>query len=313
MSTKKLFIALAKAQADLPSIGKDGDGPRGEYVSVDAAVAASKAALALHSLSLVQTSLRLEELAAIPVEKEGEELKRRLVLKREMILIHTESGETLPIAQTWPVNMHGSRAKSIDHNVAAADSFGLTYLLRGLLLFPRGDEHDTSDRPRETIESRHPGDRDQYGAKTYHSPRNRNAQAMKREELPSKAKETIDVDAKVTPRETKVVNYAELVLTGKLSKSACADVKEGGRPVNVTAQTLIKEGWTKSPNPEDLEVIGDGLVPDTIKKALWKSAKELAGDKLLKGLWGALVPAKTNPTGYQALLIATLAQIRSKK
>lgn len=283
---KKLYMALAKAQASLGAIGKDGDGQRGEYVSVDAAVAASKAAMAMHDLALFQTSIKLEEMIT-----SGETtVERRLVLRRESVLVHTPSGESMDLSQVWPVNMHGTRVKSIDHNVAAADSFGLTYLLRGLLLFARGDEHDTSDQPRPSEEYRH-ADRDEYGAKTYDS----------------KAQKVIEVEAKVTP--APVMNYAEMLLTGKLTKDTCALIQSGHQPMDVDAETLNRLNWFLSPSAEDLESMGFGLVPDPVKKDLWKSAVSLVGADTVKKIWGALVPTGSNPTGYQARVIACLCMI----
>ena len=296
MTKKKLFQALAEAQKSLSAIGKDGDGPRGAYVSVDSAVAASKAALAMHGLALIQTSLRLEELAAVPIEEgHGDEVsfKRRLVLKREMVLVHTESGEAQSIDQTWPINMYGSREKSIDHAVAAADSFGLTYLLRGLLLFPRGDEHDTTDRVNDH-------NRDNHGARTYDN--------YQRDDTG----QVVDVKATVTRSTNDVIDYAAMLLTGKLSKSACEAVKRGEKPFTCKAETLAKQGWTKLPNPEDMAAVGDGLIPDPLKKDLWKSAVAISGDAKVKGIWGALVPTGQNPSGYQALVIATLCMNNPK-
>jgi len=283
--TKKIFAALAKAQAAIGALSKDGDGTRGAYVSVDSAVAASKKALVDNGLLFVQTGLRVIEMTRSNPEEDakGNAKPAPTLISRDVLLVHVETGETLSLGQTWPVNMYGNRDRSIDHNVAAADSFGLTYLLRGLLLFPRGDEHDTSDKPKTV---------DEYGAQRYDT-------------KPADNKPTIEKT--VAESEATVVNYAAMLLTGKLSGECCKMIKSGQKPFKANAASLEACNWTGKPNAEDLAVVGeDGIIPDPMKKHLWKACVDRVGADKIKKVWGALVPAKSNPTGFQATVIAII-------
>jgi len=151
-----LLAALLAAQRDFSSLHYSDKGPRGEYVSVDSAVAACRQVLHQHGLILFekQAHMTSEAVTLESVDRRTGEVSlaqvTQFALKTHHVLAHPESGESEELNRTWPV--HVSKGRAIDHAVAAASSFGITYLLRGLLMFPRGD-HDTSDRhqPHEKV------------------------------------------------------------------------------------------------------------------------------------------------------------------
>jgi len=136
---KELYQALAAAQRSVTALKKSGKGQRSRYLACDDAIAASREAFLGAGLLPIIIDPRLEELAVDPDEQTGE-LRRQLVLCRTLRIVHLATGQTLDIKQRWPVV--ADRRMSLDHATAAADSFGLTYLMRGLLLFERGDEDD---------------------------------------------------------------------------------------------------------------------------------------------------------------------------
>jgi hypothetical protein len=135
---KELYQALAQAQKDLTKLGKKGKGNRSKYVKCDDVIAASRECLLGAGLLPLIVNPRLEELAT-SIDNNGEVI-RQLVLCRTLEIVHLETGKVLSIAQRWPVVT--DKRMPLDHATAAADSFGLTYLFRGLLLFERGEEDD---------------------------------------------------------------------------------------------------------------------------------------------------------------------------
>jgi hypothetical protein len=144
---KQLYQALAQAQKDLTKLGKKGKGNRSKYVKCDDVIAASRECLLGAGLLPLIVNPRLEELAT-SIDNNGEVI-RQLVLCRTLEIVHLETGKVLSINQRWPVVT--DKRMPLDHATAAADSFGLTYLFRGLLLFERGEEDDkrVHGEPRE--------------------------------------------------------------------------------------------------------------------------------------------------------------------
>ena len=136
-----LWQALARAQQAIGGLGKDQRGPRGEYTSCEAAISAARRVLLNEGLLLVVESARVEEMASADVDEHGALTRTDVVvLNRQLRLVHTDSGADVVLNQVWPIVP--SRGRPLDHSAASADSFGLTYLLRGLLLFPRGDAYE---------------------------------------------------------------------------------------------------------------------------------------------------------------------------
>lgn len=290
MKVKKLFRALAAAQGKLSAIQKNLEGPRGDYVSIDAAVSHSRAALASEGILLFQTAFEIVPMGKRPERNtdmrtgEVSDCERtQFFIKRAMTLVHMESGENVELTQTWPVNDYGSKAKSLDHSVAAADSFGLTYLLRDLLLFCRGEEYDTSDMPRTEAEyNKGP----ELQPEDYGQQYDAGSMAETQEESGQPG----------------VVQYARILLSGKLSREQCDAVKDGAAIINA-AQLREVVGWDLAPSAEDLEAVGPGLMPGPMKADLWKATAGMT--EKYQAIWGALA-GPDGVTGDQGLVIAAL-------
>lgn len=124
-----LYKALAASQLMLQQLGKKGKGARCAYVKCDDVIAVSRRVLLECGLVPLVTEAVIEQLPS-----------GQTVLNRTLRLVHLASGEHLDIRQQWPVV--ADKRMTMDHAAAAADSFGLTYLFRGLLLFERGEEDD---------------------------------------------------------------------------------------------------------------------------------------------------------------------------
>lgn len=149
MSTKQLDAALRAARVLLPGIAKDKYNTvlRVKYVSVEAMVAACRDVLADVGLLLVPGPTAIEaagELAGRELDKRtGETYETRapqLVRSQVWHLVHAESGEQRDLSTAWPLSVH--RGKPADMACASSASMALSYLLRDLLLLPRGEEYE---------------------------------------------------------------------------------------------------------------------------------------------------------------------------
>lgn len=127
-----LFGALAKAREACAAAPKDGNNTHHKYryASAEAVIGEARAALSGSGLALVPTMSELRDFGGDPV------------LGRRFLLSH-ESGASVEIEHAWPVCPAPGRPA--DKAVAIADTSGLAYLLRDLLLMQRVDETDDMD------------------------------------------------------------------------------------------------------------------------------------------------------------------------
>jgi hypothetical protein len=148
-ATPELFAALALAQADVESVGKDGTNTqRGyRYATTEAMIRGSRQHLASHGLAFFSTwSQALPEVAAGDIGKQH--VAARVTI--HWALGHSTGGQ---ISGTAPMDAIGSPARPPDKAVAAAVTYGLGFLLRGLLLLDRADEDEHApDRRQEPEE-----------------------------------------------------------------------------------------------------------------------------------------------------------------
>jgi hypothetical protein len=140
-----LFAALAKAQADVESVGKDGKNTqRGyKYATTEAMIRGSRQHLAAHGLAFFSTWSQ-----SLPEVMEGN-IGDQFVAARvtiHWVLGHASGGQ---ITGTAHMDAIGSKARPPDKAVAAALTYGLGFVLRGLLLLDRADEdeHSPDRRP----------------------------------------------------------------------------------------------------------------------------------------------------------------------
>jgi hypothetical protein len=265
---KELYQALAASQRSVTALKKSGRGQRSKYLACDDAIAASREAFLGAGLLPIIIDPRLEELATDPDEQTGE-LRRQLVLCRTLRLVHLATGQTLDIKQRWPVV--ADRRMSLDHATAAADSFGLTYLMRGLLLFERGDEDDRRTHGNGAEEKPKPAPR----------PAPRSA---------TKA-DVIEIAAE-----------AFQATLNKDIKESLAAAKKGA------VETLRAGGWAGKVPLEELEAaIDDESIPRQMLRDLYASGKDSLGADKTKELFNSLgvVPGETTAvSGVKAFQIA---------
>lgn len=143
-ATGALWGALAKAQADVTSVGKDGTNTqRGyRYATTEAMIRGSRQHLADHGLGFISTWKAHEPPASV-----GDIGKQHVAARVEIhwALGH-EAGVVKGIATMDAV---ASPARPNDKAIAAAVTYGLGFVLRGLLLLDRAeeDEHSPDRRP----------------------------------------------------------------------------------------------------------------------------------------------------------------------
>lgn len=124
-----LYAALVAAQLAFAGVAKDGDVQQQyRYTTTEAMVAATRGPLNGAGLALFRTSIRLEA----------------SVVHLVYSLVHGPSGQRLDIPTMCPVLASGRMP--MDKATHAAVSEALNYLLRDLLLVPRGEEHSISGR-----------------------------------------------------------------------------------------------------------------------------------------------------------------------
>lgn len=139
-----LAAALAAAQGAGKAVAKDGHnrfhGYR--YATADSIIAAGRELLSEHGLALIPTQSQVDGW-----ERSGE---NRFELKRGWKLCHT-SGESIDCYVAWPIVLE--KGRPLDKATAIADTSSLAYLLRDLLLLPRGDESDLNAQSPATATS----------------------------------------------------------------------------------------------------------------------------------------------------------------
>ena len=265
---KELYQALGEAQKSVTALKKSGRGQRSKYLACDDAIAASREAFLGAGILPAIVEARLEELATDP--DDNGELRRQLVLVRTLRLVHLETGQALDIKQRWPVVV--DRRMPLDHATAAADSFGLTYLFRGLLLFERGDEDDrrTHGKPQSDKKSDHNGN-----------------------EKPAKK-----------PVTKKKVD--RIVTTAAEKLGATKAHLEKFTPH--IASSLKKAGWAGKVAAEELEAaFEDDFIPRQMLRDLYADGRKAIGAEETKTLFNSLgvVPGETNAvSGRKAFDIA---------
>ena len=119
--SKAIAEALCKAQASILGVDKKGKHKHYDYTAIDDMVAACRGALYDEGrLVLIPTSHRVED----------------KVMVTEWLLAHGESGDSIPLRYDMPIVSAGGQG--FDKAAAGAASQALNYLLRDLLLLPRG-------------------------------------------------------------------------------------------------------------------------------------------------------------------------------
>lgn len=146
----KLYTALFKAQKALQSVEQDKQGRFGaqKYTSVEVMLEAAREVLHGEGLMLLGVTWQLLPMGELEIEdtvidKQGVETPRKRKTTQHKLafmaqLIHAESGEVLPIYRDQAIVVNKGRDADIAE--AAADSFNLSYLLRGVLFARRGKE-----------------------------------------------------------------------------------------------------------------------------------------------------------------------------
>lgn len=140
----ELFAALAKAQADARSVEKDKQNSfhRYKYASAEAVIEESKAAMAAHGLAFFAVCYRFE------AGECGAAVGR---LHAEYRLVHS-TGQSVGVHSSTPVVPE--KGRPVDKAEAAAKTADLSYVLRALLMLPRGDEHSIDARDDRDYEPR---------------------------------------------------------------------------------------------------------------------------------------------------------------
>lgn len=127
---KTLAGGLLAAQAAIGAIGKDGhnDFSNYDYVTAETMIARSRAVLIDQGIVLTAGNVEL-----IPFSDDALIVRQTMVIRFEGAL----DGETT-ITRDWPAVVQ--KGRPLDKAVAGALTAGLSYMLRDLLLIPRGDE-----------------------------------------------------------------------------------------------------------------------------------------------------------------------------
>lgn len=149
-----LFAALSRAQKECRTAELDGRFEGGKvrypFTSAQERMAVARDALGKHGLALVRVGMpELRELSmsrelidtttgATTIETYGQRL-----LEVRYLLVH-EGGESLELGSRWPV-MEGP-GRPLDKAWASADTSGLSYLIRDVLLIPSEESEDLRER-----------------------------------------------------------------------------------------------------------------------------------------------------------------------
>jgi len=125
----KLAAALCQAQGEVGGVqkGSQNTHQRFNYTSIEEMVVATRGPLRRAGLVVLPTAHRVE----------GE------VLVTEWVLAHT-SGESMPLRYDMPIVP--GKGRPMDKAASASASQALNYLLRDLLLLPRGEAEDIDGR-----------------------------------------------------------------------------------------------------------------------------------------------------------------------
>ena len=280
-----LWQALARAQRALGGLSKDQRGPRGEYTSCEAAIHQARRVLLNEDLLLVVESARVEELTPEDIDEHGA-LQRSdvVVLNRQLRLVHTETGADIVLQQVWPIVP--SRGRPLDHSAASADSFGLTYLLRGLLLFARGDAYEGEG---EIV-----------------------AEAV------AAAPATVAAAPVNAPAPTpKPTPPAPPTAEALRSTTQALDASVTDEAADPSAEDLARYGWDcAAPSPADLEALpADEPVDVALARDLHLRAVERVGQTKALAAWRALGVAlgkgKTPPTGGESRRFAATIALKT--
>jgi len=131
-----LAAALVEAQRAAVGVHKSSKNTfhRYDYASAETIIRAASAALTGAGLALVCV-----EADVVGVD----DLK---ILRRRFTLYHA-TGQSIDLAQAWPIVVE--KGRPLDKAVASADTAGLGYLLRSLLMLPRVEAGTDLDDPRE--------------------------------------------------------------------------------------------------------------------------------------------------------------------
>jgi hypothetical protein len=125
----KIALALVKAQAAMPAVGKEGNNPafRSKYMTLDGILSVAVPVLTANGMALVQGS----EVVA------KDDNDRPVSITVESRLIH-ESGEWIASSATIPVS------KPDAHGMGSAITYGRRYSVASLLGIMAGEDDDAN-------------------------------------------------------------------------------------------------------------------------------------------------------------------------
>jgi len=293
-SKKDLYEALLRARQHLPGVTKSGSGRYGDHTTVEEMVAACRDVLNDWGLVLYPLGAECVSVGKLEVvdQQTGEvRTQPQLVNRRRWLLAHAPTGQSLELTQDWPVVDH--KGKKLDHATAAATSMGLSYLLRDLLLVPRGEDYASREPvkvERSVVDATSGGMGKTYG---------------KDAPVPPPAKPATDEPAE------RLAEDASLVMS--MGVTAEDDVPEqlAQVPPDLTAADLRERGWDyERPSAVALETVESGKpLAAPMAKDLRGVAKDLVGKQLAKELWvnvGGDPKKGATINGYQARQYAAL-------
>ena len=308
----ELMTALLSAQQELTHLSPDAVGQRAEYVSAEHAICETRKTLHNHGLLMLPTKTR----AGMIVDDKGIPAES---ISRVFLLTHVPSGESIELTHSWPIpekwtektdreSGKVTRYRSVDHDTAGADSFGLTYFLRGLMMVPRGNEF----KPKVEAKPLAKQIDDVFD------------EQIKKLETPEETKD-IDRIAKADSETNLSLGFSS-DLSAQLSKGAPPDTQVGSNgttlhtPPDYSAQQIHDLGWptTVAPTVVDLELMAwDAPVDKGFLKDLTKAVKKIRPHLKAKDLWAEVGANKTNGkitlvTGYQARLFTAMALSRGE-
>lgn len=164
-----LFAALARATARAERVGMDRTNREFDYryASAEAIFAVARTALAAEGLTVIIVSHRLvvheEALRHDLGRARGQDYYPGTGTLLRTAMISHASGAWLEVDHEWPILPEPGR--KIDKSMASADTSGLAYFYRDLLVLPRVEEgtdmdHDARDRANRAAERDNAGDDD---------------------------------------------------------------------------------------------------------------------------------------------------------
>lgn len=284
--TLGFYKKLAAAQRAVKTLAKRGtSGKRGgkdvKALTCDDAVLGCRQALLDAGLLFYVASEQVREMVRDPDSADGRPGKTRFEIYRVWVLADLETGYSEERVQCWPVVVDSRMA--LDHASASASSYSLTYLLRGLLMFERGDEDNVGSSIKEE----------------------RPTVALRRANL----------------REERKRHRPESLLkpdNGKPSTIIHSTAAKLEAVRDYTAEQLTAAGWeSQAPSAEDLEACGAHPIDIGLQTDLYKEVRRLTSSRrassLFEEIYGAPLAKGQILFGIQARTFAMKALEESKQ